>query len=115
MSEALVLLNTTPADLRQIPDLRGKVALCSDRRPGLITGLRILPWGPAWVGVGLDEYPLWSSRNPLVQFDSMAEWLAWERATPILSAFGAEVVIKQPFSPPGRTAAEAAARHEGKR
>lgn len=65
-------------------DLRGKVAVCSKGRPGLITGAKLMPWGPSWVGVGLDDghgptitrvRVAWASRSPFVIADSLDDWL----------------------------------------
>lgn len=47
-------------------DLIGKVGICSLGRPGLIVGRKQLPWGEAWVGIGLDGVGVWSSRNPRI-------------------------------------------------
>ncbi len=41
----------------------GQVMRCSKGRLGLVTGLKNLPWGESYVGVGLDGEP-WSSREP---------------------------------------------------
>lgn len=57
-------------------DLRGKVAVCSKGRPGLVTGAKLLPWGPSWVGIGLDDGPIqWASRDPFVITDDLNSWI----------------------------------------
>lgn len=60
--------------------LRGKVALCSKGRVGLITGYKRLPWGWSYTGVLLwalegEGEPTWAARDPKVVAESYGEWL----------------------------------------
>jgi hypothetical protein len=48
----------------------GKAAICSQGRPGLITGHKRLPWGDSWVGIGLDAGTQWASRSPRLLTDA---------------------------------------------
>jgi len=55
-------------------NLIGKVGRCSKGRPGLIMGKKELPWGIAWIGVGLDGRGQWSSRDPIIIAESEEEY-----------------------------------------
>jgi hypothetical protein len=44
--------------------LVGTVCECSNGRRAVVTERKRLPGGMAWVGVGLEDGSLWSSRNP---------------------------------------------------
>lgn len=62
MTDACMAAKSSPSPpYRQ--DYLGCLATCSQGRRGVITGYERLPWGWAYVGVGLDGTQ-WSSRNP---------------------------------------------------
>lgn len=50
----------------------GAVAVCNAGRLGRIEGRAKLPWGFAWVGVGVIDGEPWSSRDPRVLSDDEA-------------------------------------------
>jgi len=55
--------------------LVGSIGECSKGRPGLILDHKHLPWGPSWVGIGLDGKGSWASRNPKVLFKGLDEYI----------------------------------------
>lgn len=62
---------TTPAELEQLEssplwNYVGEVCRCSKGELGLVTAVKILPWGVAAVGVKLTDGTQWSSRTPAI-------------------------------------------------
>jgi len=64
-------------DNKNAENMIGKVGICSNGRPGLITHRKLLPWGESWVGIGLDNGSVWSSRSPrlltVIELERLAE------------------------------------------
>jgi len=55
--------------------LVGAIGECSRGRPGLILDRKVLPWGEAWVGIGMDGKGPWSSREPKILARSLDEYI----------------------------------------
>lgn len=77
IEEVYALLAAQHAESTVAP-LRGKVALCSRSRPGVIVSYKLLPWGWSFTGFALDDGPIqWASRDPLVVFESFKDRRDW--------------------------------------
>jgi hypothetical protein len=55
-------------------DLYRKIAVCSQGKIGLITGMKELPWGLSYVGIALDGTE-WASRHPTVIAETLEDYL----------------------------------------
>lgn len=60
--------------------LKGMICMCSKGRIAIVTRRKEMPWGMAWVGIGLDGKGLWASTSPLVIFNSLSDYEAYLEA-----------------------------------
>lgn len=79
-----------------IPNLRGEVDQCSKDRLGIVTDLKIMSWGPIWVGMWLEDAPHWSSNNPRVLSGFVMEWVEWKvNCPPLLISQDPEQLVEK--------------------